>query len=74
MKIPHTIGKQHSYTGTTPVQLALDGEMTAAVELLCSEFYDLTHTDIWEIVNDVPNKRRRNRLAKLVRRQLSAKA
>jgi len=74
-----TIGKQHTYTGTNPVQFALDGKTAAAVELLFSEFHELTQKEIWDVVNDVPNRKRRNRLAKLVRRklvrrQLSAKA
>jgi len=66
-----TIGKQHTYVGTNPVQLALDGKMREAVELLHSEFHALTKKEIWQCVNDVPNRKRRNRLAKLIRRSCS---
>ena len=64
------IGKSGNiYTGTNAVRLAMQGKMREAVDYLFDEYNDMFPRERWAMVNDVPDRKRRNRLAKLVRRK-----
>lgn len=69
------IGRRKKYTGSNPVGFAMEGRMATALELLFDPYFNpMTHQERWALVNDVPDRKRRNRLAKLVRRKEAAEA
>lgn len=69
------VGRREKYTGSNPVGFAMEGRMVDALDILFDQyFYALSPNERWALVNDVPDRKRRNRLAKLVRRREAAEA